>query len=63
MSKTRSRITTLFIALSLAGLGLTAGVAPRFEGSTQAILIGTGLSLFTSGLTTFLAGFLEESSA
>lgn len=62
MSKTKLQITILFGAFTLAGFLLAGGIAPRFEGYTQLMLIVTGLSLFSSGLTAFLIKFIGENN-
>ena len=58
MSKTQKQTLILFIAFTLAGFLMSAGIAPSLEGVTQTLLIAAGMSLFGSGLTTFLINFL-----
>lgn len=60
MSKTDIRIILLFVALTIAGFVLAAGIAPRQAGADQLLLVGTGMGLFASGLTTFLLRFTKE---
>lgn len=59
MSKTQKQTLILFIAFTCAGFLMAASIAPSLEGITQTLLIATGMSLFSSGLTTLLIKFLE----
>lgn len=54
------RTVIAFVALSVAGLVLAAGVAPRLSGSEQMLLTGLGCALFGSALTSFLIAALAR---
>ncbi|MCA9838991.1 MAG: hypothetical protein KC422_18895 [Trueperaceae bacterium] len=60
MFKSQKQSLILFIALTLAGFILAGLIAPAFAGHSQMLLLATGMSLFGSGLTSFIIRFLGE---